>query len=329
MMNFMNNNQNPTEVKQETNSLSLARNGIQINTIEDLFRFSKAVSVAGLAPRGLEKPECVLVAIQMGLELGITPMAALQNIGVINGKPKLYGSMPLALVRASGLLEYIKETIDGSGDSRKAVCVTKRKGDPEPKTTAFSVAEAKAAGLWGKNVWATYPDRMLIHRARGFNLDDNFPDVLKGMAAHDGIIVDIPQGNVEYLTDSTTPTIVESIVTPTDVPKPTEPKPVEKPVSFRDGIPYQKLTKGFRNGGWREVEVHWGTKAMPIKGMQLGDIEKDSQSGLFWLINKWEPTAKDGRFAPADVALRSALDAAKEDIEESHSNGVQPDAPQS
>ena len=39
----------------------------------------------------------------------------------------------------------------------------------------------KATRLWGKNVWKSYPDRMLQMRARGFALRDSFPDVLKGL----------------------------------------------------------------------------------------------------------------------------------------------------
>ena len=42
---------------------------------------------------------------------GFTPMAALQSIAVVNGMPTIYGDGMLALVRASGLLEDIIETI--------------------------------------------------------------------------------------------------------------------------------------------------------------------------------------------------------------------------
>jgi hypothetical protein len=44
------------------------------------------------------------------------------------------------------------------------------------------VAEAKKAGLWGKQgPWTQYPRRMLQMRARGFALRDAFPDVLRGL----------------------------------------------------------------------------------------------------------------------------------------------------
>jgi hypothetical protein len=172
----------PPETKAIVKAPVLIGNrGIQINDLESLWRFSQAVSRSGLAPKGLEHPEAILVAIQMGLEIGLSPMSALQNIAVINGRPGIFGDAALALVRASGLLEWIKETYEGEGDSRMALCVSQRKGSPEPLPTPFSVADAKRAGLWGKaGPWTQYPDRMLRFRARGFNLRDNFGDVLKG-----------------------------------------------------------------------------------------------------------------------------------------------------
>lgn len=161
--------------------VAFGSSGLQLATLEDAYRFSTAVSKSGLAPRGIESPEAVLVAVQMGAEIGLTPMAALQNIAIINGRPGIYGDAALALVRGSGLLESYSQKHEGEGDARRAVIKTKRKGGEEVETS-FSVADAKKAGLWGKSgPWSQYPDRMLLFRARGFNLRDNFGDVLKGL----------------------------------------------------------------------------------------------------------------------------------------------------
>jgi hypothetical protein len=108
-------------------------------------------------------------------------MAALQNVAVINGRPGIYGDAALALVRASGLCEAYTQKTEGAGDTLAAVVTSKREGH-EPLTHRFSVADAKKAGLWGKSgPWSQYPERMLLFRARGFNLRDNFGDVLKGL----------------------------------------------------------------------------------------------------------------------------------------------------
>lgn len=152
------------------------------------WRIAVAVTKAGMAPRGLETAEKAMVAIMHGLEVGFTPMAALQSIAVINSRATIWGDGALGLVQASGKMSSHKEWFEGEGDDRKAFCTVVRKGDPEPKVGEFSVADAKKAGLWGKKgkngeptPWVTYSDRMLKMRARAFALRDGFSDVLKGL----------------------------------------------------------------------------------------------------------------------------------------------------
>lgn len=126
------------------------------------------------------KPADILAALQWGSELGLSPMASLKNIAVINGQPAIWGDTMLAMVRRSPLCEDVIERIEGEGDNAVAICIVKRRGATEV-ISKFSAADAKKAGLWGKNVWASYPSRMLQMRARGFALRDAFPDILNGL----------------------------------------------------------------------------------------------------------------------------------------------------
>ena len=48
--------------------------GVQLASLDEAYRFANAVVASGFAPRGMEKPESVLIAIQLGMELGMTPM---------------------------------------------------------------------------------------------------------------------------------------------------------------------------------------------------------------------------------------------------------------
>lgn len=141
-----------------------------------------------MAPSGLDTPEKAMVAIMHGLEVGLTPMAALQSIAVVNGRPTIWGDGALGLVRGSSKLESIREWVEGEGDNMVAICEVKRKGDPVVIRATFSVDDAKKAGLWGKvgrngapTPWVTYPRRMLSMRARAFALRDGFADVLRGL----------------------------------------------------------------------------------------------------------------------------------------------------
>jgi hypothetical protein len=151
-------------------------------TMEDAYRLGKAICAAGMAPRGMETPEKCMVAILRGLEVGLSPMQAVDKIAVVNGRPTIWGDGAMALVRASGLCEFVRERIEGEGEGRVAICETKRKGETESIIRKFSVAQAKEAGLWNKQgPWKQFPDRMLQMRARAFALRDLYADVLGGL----------------------------------------------------------------------------------------------------------------------------------------------------
>lgn len=150
--------------------------------MDSAYRLAKAVCLAGMAPKGMETPEKCMIAIMRGLEVGLTPFMALDKIAIVNGRPTIWGDGAIGLVRGSGLCEYIREQIEGTGEARVAVCEAKRRHEPEPVRRTFSVADAKKAGLWGKQgPWQQYPERMLQMRARAFALRDGFADVLGGL----------------------------------------------------------------------------------------------------------------------------------------------------
>ena len=177
--------------------IAFTEKGIQLNTFEDLFRFSQAVVASGLAPKSMQKAETVMIAIQFGSEIGLTPMSALQNIAVINGVPTIYGDCAKALVLASDVCEYVKEYTTGSIEENTltANCISKRKNGEE-LASSFSIQDAKLAGLWNNSsTWKKYPNRMLMFRARGFNLRDNFADILKGIKTAEEVS-DYVQGDV-------------------------------------------------------------------------------------------------------------------------------------
>lgn len=158
--------------------------GPAINTVSDLAELASLMFKGGCQPPGIDRPEKLAVLIIAGLEVGLAPAQAAGSIMLTGGKPAIYGDGALALVRASGLLQEIDEQVVGEGEQRRGICRLTRKGEKE-RVFAFSTADATRAGLIqranGKGPWATYPDRMLLMRARGFALRDVFPDVLRGL----------------------------------------------------------------------------------------------------------------------------------------------------
>jgi len=167
------------------NQVAIKSNFSPVN-LDEAVNLSGILSQSSIVPSSYKgKSEDILVAIIMGSELGFSPIASLQNIATINGKPSIYGDAMLALVKNSPLCEDVIETMI-KGDKQEdsgAVCVVKRKG-MEPVTVTFTVGDAIRAGLWKKaGPWTMYPKRMLQMRARSFALRDAFPDVLRGLVA--------------------------------------------------------------------------------------------------------------------------------------------------
>ena len=147
-------------------------------TFAEALTLSDYLADSSMVPKDFQgKAGNVLVAIQWGMEIGLKPLQAMQNIAVINGRPSLWGDAVIALARNSPVCEYIIETQTAT----EATCRVKRRGEPEQERT-FSMADAKLAGLAGKQgPWTQYPKRMMQMRARAFAIRDVFPDVLKGL----------------------------------------------------------------------------------------------------------------------------------------------------
>ena len=131
-------------------------------SLDEALKFAEMLSKSSIVPKDYQgNAGNVLVAVQWGMEIGLQPLQAMQNIAVINGRPSIWGDAMLAIVRGSGLLEFIRE---------------------EPVARTFTMADAQKAGLANKQgPWTQYPKRMMQMRARAYALRDVFPDVLRGV----------------------------------------------------------------------------------------------------------------------------------------------------
>lgn len=194
--------------------------GIAPRTLDEAWRLASAIAKSALIPKAFKQhPEDVLVAIQLGIEVGLAPMQSLQSIAVINGRPTLYGDGFLALIMASPLYidhdEYwlvggqrldIVTTADLEAGETAGVCTFWRRGKANPVTRSFSIADARKARtttydeagnkrtvplIDKPGPWVEYRSRMLVMRARAFAGRDCFPDVLRGLKEY-GEVVDSP-----------------------------------------------------------------------------------------------------------------------------------------
>jgi len=155
---------------------------LQPRSFDEAWNLATMISATDMAPKDYQgKPERCMVAIQWGDEVGLKPLQSVQNIAVINGRPSLWGDSMLAIVRASPLCEYFIEKWEGSGDNLKAVCRTKRRGEPEEQLRDFSMTDARTADLLGKDTYKKFGKRMLQMRARAWLIRDVYTDLIRGL----------------------------------------------------------------------------------------------------------------------------------------------------
>lgn len=181
---------------------SAAQFDLSPQTFEQALTFANYLADSDMVPKDFRgKPGNCLIAMQWGFEVGLKPLQALQGIAVINGRPSIWGDALLSLVLSSPACKDVVERFEGTGDTYRAVCIAQRHGRAD-KVAEFSVADAKAAGLLGKQgPWTQYRDRMLKQRARAFALRDQFADVIKGMAIAEES-GDIPAGGIRHMGDA-------------------------------------------------------------------------------------------------------------------------------
>ena len=153
---------------------------MDFSRLDTAIKASEMIATSSFCPSIFKnKPGDVLCAIQYGMEIGYSPMQAIQSIAVINGKPSVYGDGLMALCQSFAECEDIQETFDQA--TMTATCVVKRKGRSDVMHV-WNPEKATKAGLWKKTgPWTQYPERMLQMRARGFALRDAFADRLKGI----------------------------------------------------------------------------------------------------------------------------------------------------
>lgn len=147
---------------------------------------ASALISSGFLPAHIRTPEQAVAIRLMGEELGVPMMLALRKIHVIQGTPACASELLLALARRTGELEDMQLKDDG----QCCTCTIKRRGQTA-HTTTFSMADAQAMGLAGKDNWKKQAPVMRQWRALAKNLRVTFADAIGGMYPLEEIAPDV------------------------------------------------------------------------------------------------------------------------------------------
>lgn len=147
--------------------------------LDEVKNLSELMAKSTLLPDALRgKAADVFVSILAGQELGLSPMASLRGVHVVQGKPILSADTMVGIVLGSGMAEYF---ICVDEQPTSVTYETKRKGAPKAQSCTWTMKDAEIAGLIkdGGN-WKKFPRAMLKARAKAMLARDVYPDVLAG-----------------------------------------------------------------------------------------------------------------------------------------------------
>lgn len=183
--------------------------GIQIETLDQMWWLANRIQQSGLAPKDCKNAADLVVRAQFGMSVGLSFMQAIQSVANVNGRPSLWGHQVEGLIMASGKCKSWTEVIIGTDPTKDDYTIritTERRDIEGVRVVEFSTAEARRAGLMGKDLYKTYPKDMLRHRAVARVAKQVYPDILSGLAVveEERDVIDITSEPVEPTEKPTT-----------------------------------------------------------------------------------------------------------------------------
>lgn len=154
-------------------------------------REAKALAQSTLIPKAFQGniPDCI-IAIEMARRIGAAPLAVLQNIYVIHGKPSWSSQFIISVINTSKRFKPLRFGFTGEGDNWSCVAYTKYIDDDATiKGPVVSIQMAKSEGWISKagSKWKTMPELMLSYRAATLFGRLYCPELLMGMQASEEI----------------------------------------------------------------------------------------------------------------------------------------------
>lgn len=151
------------------------------NSFDLAQRKAKALASTDMVPQQYKGnvANCLL-ALEVAERTKSSPLAVMQNLNIIHGKPAWSSSFIIAALNACGRFSPIRFKMDGE------TCValaTDRESGEILEGPPVTIQMAKDEGWYGKSgsKWKTMPELMLRYRAAAFFGRLYAPDILMGM----------------------------------------------------------------------------------------------------------------------------------------------------
>jgi hypothetical protein len=146
-------------------------------SFETAQRIGKALSASSLVPdtyRGPQNLPNVLIALEVAHRIGASPLAVMQSLYIVHGRPSWSSSFLIATVNACGRFTPLRFEIVGEDPHAKeyrvrAVAKDKDSGDVcEGPWITWKMVEGEGWSKKPGSKWQTIPALMFMYRAAGF-----------------------------------------------------------------------------------------------------------------------------------------------------------------
>jgi hypothetical protein len=156
-----------------------------IAAFEDAQRMAKMLMTSKIIPESFRNnvADCV-IALEMANRMGVNPIAVMQNLYIVHGKPSWSAQFIVAAINQSSRFKTtIMYEVSGEGDEKGCIAYALDFSGNRIDSPRVTIGMAKKEGWYTKNgsKWQTMEDLMLRYRAATLFGRLYTPDLLMGM----------------------------------------------------------------------------------------------------------------------------------------------------
>ena len=174
-------------VKERVNMVANLSEGIysSSDTFNLAYQMAKGLSQSTLVPQQFQNnPANCLIALEQSNRLNISPMAVMQNLYIVQGKPSFSSSFIIGLINASGKYDMELQFDEEEKDGKPYACTCWTEKDGRKVTGIKITMDMAEKEGWSKkngSKWITIPQVMLRYRAASFFARMNCPELSIGL----------------------------------------------------------------------------------------------------------------------------------------------------
>jgi hypothetical protein len=156
-------------------------------TFEHAQRVAKMLSSSDLIPQQFRgNVQNVMIALEMANRIGASPLAVMQNLYVIQGKPSWSSQFIISAINSCKKFSPLRFEVTGTG--KDLACYAwafdlSTNDKLQGPTITMAMADAEGWTKKSGSKWLTMPDLMIRYRAAAFFGRLYAPDILMGVAS--------------------------------------------------------------------------------------------------------------------------------------------------